>query len=976
MRYIFTMKTPNPQSEIRGSTKLTAGNPQLPRWLCTLLLPLILSAAAMASDAPNPDAVNVFSCTFGDEWDVNYDGWPDRWVRKTGLEYPHYVQIQIDDDKSAPSKKCLTLKLDGAAAAISSPPIRVMPRFSYVFQAHLKNEKLVHSTVVLTLDFCDATGRVLQSKRSNPYAATKGWQLVELEQLEPCDPAIDRVVLGLQVLRTNKGDLHGRVSLADVRVSRLPRIDVSTNNPSNVYTSLDDVVVRCELSGIPERDPEIRFQLLDAHDNVLQTAEQRLDGQLIVDAKQTGDAVESGAPTPDGYEGTSEWRPNIPDYGYYRVEVRMLSAQTGENADAKRELASPRTIYLAVAPPLPMPRQGEFGWTLPGGDKPLSFQELSRLLPQVGVSWVKLPVWFDANDRARADELIRFVELLGASNVDAIGVIDRPPPTSEIAGRSSRDVPIAELLSSDSSAWAASLEPVMTRLSLRVRWWQLGRECDTSFVGITGLNKRIEEIRTALFRFGQDVRMGISCDWANTTGVTGPVSWYFQQLCTEAPLTEDQFAEMLARPRENTALHWVTVDPPPRIVDPEQSSESLLYARCSELVRRMVLAKMHGADAVFVTDPFNDDRGLMRTSGMPAELLLPWRTTAAMISGGKYLGEMRLPGGSHNRIFARPDGQVVMVVWNETPAEETLYLGEDVRQYDIFGRSTRLAKDENQQTIKVDVTPSFVLGLHEGITRWRMSVAFEKDAVPSVFAKPHPNSLRFKNYFPQGVGGSFKIVVDSPKPTEEESHPEQPAAEAAGFSIERWMIEPPQAAFQLSSEEETIFPFEIELRNALYGRQPVRIDFKVEADQEYEFSVYTEMQVGTDDLTLDVFSHLDDDGTLIVEQLMTNSADQPADFKCFLRAKGHRRQRTQIYRLGKEVARKVYRFPNGADLVGKEMLLEIEELNGPRELRYRFIATEESPESAQVNPEDAETAGSSKPDATAAEHAEPTGARS
>jgi hypothetical protein len=190
------------------------------------------------------------------------------------------------------------------------------------------------------------------------------------------------------------------------------------------------------------------------------------------------------------------------------------------------------------------------------------------------------------------------------------------------------------------------------------------------------------------------------------------------------------------------------------------------------------------------------------------------------------------------------------------------------------------------------------------------------------------------------------------------------------------MIEPPQAAFQLSSEEETIFPFEIELRNALYGRQPVRIDFKVEADQEYEFSVYTEMQVGTDDLTLDVFSHLDDDGTLIVEQLMTNSADQPADFKCFLRAKGHRRQRTQIYRLGKEVARKVYRFPNGADLVGKEMLLEIEELNGPRELRYRFIATEESPESAQVNPEDAETAGSSKPDATAAEHAEPTGARS
>jgi hypothetical protein len=45
----------------------------------------------------------------------------------------------------------------------------------------------------------------------------------------------------------------------------------------------------------------------------------------------------------------------------------------------------------------------------------------------------------------------------------------------------------------------------------------------------------------------------------------------------------------------------------------------------------------------------------------------------------------------------------------------------------------------------------------------------------------------------------------------------------------------------------------------------------------------------------------------------------------------------QVYRLGKELDRKVYRFGNGRELVGKEMLLELEELNGPRELRYRFV---------------------------------------
>jgi hypothetical protein len=190
------------------------------------------------------------------------------------------------------------------------------------------------------------------------------------------------------------------------------------------------------------------------------------------------------------------------------------------------------------------------------------------------------------------------------------------------------------------------------------------------------------------------------------------------------------------------------------------------------------------------------------------------------------------------------------------------------------------------------------------------------------------------------------------------------------------MIEPPQAAFQLAADEESSFPFEIELRNALFGRQPVRIDFNVEADQEYAFSVYSDMEVGTDDLTLDVISHLDKDGTLIVEQMMTNSADQLADFKCYLRAKGHRRQRMQIYRLGKDIARKVYRFPSGADLIGKELLLEIEELNGPRELRYRFVATEKAPESATVNPEDPKTLDATRAQVAPADPASPADGRS
>ena len=153
--------------------------------------------------------------------------------------------------------------------------------------------------------------------------------------------------------------------------------------------------------------------------------------------------------------------------------------------------------------------------------EPLSFQDLSRLLPQVGINWVKVPVWFDANDPRRGDELIRFVELLGASNIDVVGIIDRPPAKpahrhARAARHFDRRGAVAGLID-----LGASLEPVMTRLSLRVRWWQLGRDDDTSFVGLPELNKRIDDLRTALFRFGQDVRMGMCWDWDSCRRVHG-----------------------------------------------------------------------------------------------------------------------------------------------------------------------------------------------------------------------------------------------------------------------------------------------------------------------------------------------------------------------------------------------------------------------------------------------------------------------
>lgn len=918
------------------------------------------------------DSTAIFECTFSpaEKWDVNYDQWPDGWERKSGPDYPHYVNIAIQDDASVDGSKCLRIDLDGASAEIHSPPIRVLSRFSYVFVAQLKTENLKYSTVVMTLSFCDASGRILQTNKSETYTSTSGWQLVSIGRVEPEDPATDHAIIGLQVIRGNKGDLQGRVSLANLRVERWPRIVVTTNNPCNVYTERDGVEINCVLSGIRDQNPEIDFQLLDGANNELQHEHFPLDARRIVSKTRERDGNNKEDAT-EGFEGVCTWKPSIPDFGFYRIVVQMMNSKTKDNSKAGEPFEK-QTVDLVVVPPLgEKPQRGEFGWTLPGDERQLSFQELSRLLPQVGVSWVKVPVWFDATDQHRGDELIRFVELLSASYIDVVGIVDRPPQKVKAGAQMQRELSIADVLLQDTATWAPSLEPVMSRLALRVRWWQLGRDDDNSMVGLQNLNDKIDDLRTTLFRFGQDVRMGLCADWESSELPSGKVAWDFVQLTSQSPVANEKFHELLEKPRQDTAQRWISIDPPPpssfplkpnewdlaagtpvnpaatgatflipalahTFADAPQKYEAARVERTVTFVHRMIDAKIRGADAIIVTKPFDDDRGLMRANGMPAELLLPWRTTATMLGGASYLGQLPLPNDSPNRVFLRPDGQVVMVVWSSTPTREKLYLGDNVRQYDVLGRSVAIPKQGRDQEILIGPTPSFILGLHEAIARWRMNLKFDTRYVPSIFSRPHHNSLAFQNFFPQGVGGTVKIVV-----LQEEGAPErfeQKESSANSGGLDRWIIEPPQASFQLAAGAETKFPFDIKLKTALYGKQPVRIDFVVEADERIEFSVYDEMEVGTKELQLDVTSRIDKDGALVVEQRMANRTNTLADFKCHLRLPGEKPQRTQVYRLGREVDRKIYRFPNGQRLLGKEMLLEIEEVNGPRQLKYKFVA--------------------------------------
>ncbi len=893
------------------------------------------------------DAVEIFRCDFDDEtWDINYDGWPDRWERDEGPGYPHYVGMKLEETPETASGRCLRVRLDGAQARLSSPAIRVLPKFSYVLEMKVKVENAEHSRVMLRLDYMTESGEVRQTLRSQELPSNGKWTTVVIGPERPRDPEIDRAVLRLETERGEQGDLLGEVAIADIWLGRMPSLSVAANNLFHVYTDPGDVEVTCSLSGISERDPEIRFQLLDATSSELgKIGVKRLDGKAIVEEKlireesrRASDIVDGIGNHATGYEGATTWRPNIDQhggFGFYQVRVKMLSSETGQKIDE-------RTITLAVIPPPVFKVRGEFGWTLLHADEPLDFPALEKLLPLVGLNWVKLPIWFPEDNPDRGEQIIQFAERLSASDIETVGVIQHPDALQldlldEESPINRAAYEVANVFGGDPSRWTPMYDHIMSRLSLRIRWWQLGGDRDTSFVGYADLVQQIRSIRQRLYRFGQDVGLGLGWRW-DTPLLEDQTSWEFEQMAANPPLTAAQLDARLSSSGPHSGKRWVLIHtereelPNP---DPKVRKEEHIQ-RVQEFIKKIVVAKKHGVDGIFLPDPFSGPHGVMTEEGKPGELLLPWRTAATLLGAAEYLGQLQLPNGSENWLFRRSDGKVVMVVWNEHakdgPVEETLYLGEGVQLVDVWGKTATPPKDGNRDIVPVHRVPSFVLGLSEAVARWRMAVHFEQERIPSVFGQEHPNALLMKNTFKQGVGARVSLFVPDRL---------RKGADGDPRPSDQWKISTPGEDFSKAAGKDIRLPLEISLKDAAIGNQSVRVDFQIEADRadkRYEFSVWRSLHVGLGDVGMAFSTRIDDKGRLLVEQQMRNDSGKPISFKCFLHAPSRRRKRAQVFELGPEPDIKTYVYSSGDNLVGEEIKLRAEEIDGPRVLIERFVA--------------------------------------
>lgn len=591
----------------------------------------------------------------------------------------------------------------------------------------------------------------------------------------------------------------------------------------------------------------------------------------------------AGSATPPAVE---LWAVPGAQHGFYRFEAEL---RRGPGAVARS------AATFIVTDPSRVGIDTPFGWSV--GDVPndMTVEEFALAASEAGISRVKLPLWRDASDRSAAGRAVDLVEKLAERSVATVGLLDPPPDDLRRKFSAEWSGP-GEIFRLRPEVWSPALDAVVARHGARVRHWQLGRDGDLSFAELPDLAGTLAVVRSQFDRVGQNTRIGLP--WPADRPAP-PVGGGFVSV-----LQETEPAAGGAGVNET----WAAVRPLPATGPAE--------ARAADLVRRIVAARASGATSVFAADVLDRDRGLLHPNGSPTELFLPWRNAAVTLGTSADLGPIAPPGGSRSRAFERGETATV-VLWSDEPKRETITPGGSPSMLDLWGRPSALDVDPSTGRCEVPVGPSpvFVVGASAPLLRWQMTAGFEQPRLRSQHGQ-QAQAVVGLNPFGQGVSGTVTLVG--------------PAG---------WEVEPNRWPLRLAAGEPFRLPTMLTLpADASLGSHDLAIEFDLQADRPYRFTLKRELVVGLGDIDIEVAENRLPDGRLEVVQTITNrtSPTEVLNFRCDLFVPGVQRQRQYVVKLGPGRDTRRYRLSAADELRGKELWLRAEQENGRRVLNYRW----------------------------------------
>jgi hypothetical protein len=881
---------------------------------------LIVSTGAISVSGSEQVAVeSIAHWRFGLEEDANFDGFPDGWKRKTGREYPLFQRVtqvpysepwaalvrQLDRDfqgylqlfhrwsgnsaQPAPSltdrvDRFLRIEVNGGGTMLESQKFPVSEGFSYHLSAKQMCEDLKRSQAWIEIVFHDRHGNAVVTRESTRIGGSSPWSYVAIGPL-PTPMKATMVSVRLRVEPNGRADVRGVVGFDQVHLRRLPQLTIETDDPTGVYGFSSHPKIICKLSGLSQEGARVRLVARD-QDQVVQL-EQELDTVL-------------GSLGGDGFlSGHVQWQPQFPRPGWYLISAQLVGTDVASMAGERA---------IVILSDLPKSTAGSFGISFAEGLSTIPVQRLPSWLHDLRMGWVKIGCWLPPGDRESSDQMAWLMERLNDRGINTVGVLAIPPEeVKDKFGDTSQSNALQ--LFRDRAVWQPLLESQMSRLSLRVNWWQLGLDQDTSFAEASQPSETLDQIREGLQGFGQPVSLVVG--WPLLEPLrpdTKAGAWNAVHYSHPLALAADEVPHYTTQRQQSLRQSWFECDPLPK-------GEYSLEARVRDLVERMVAFRSNdAAQAVFASRVYDPACGLLRADGTPTEMFLPFRTTASLVGNLQNIGSIQLPQGSENRVLA-DENRAIMVVWNDRGTEESAYLGEHITQFDVWGNELPMRKrPDGRHEFTVGPWPTFLVGIDPLAAMWRMGIEVLPERLDSLSGRYQMIELVVRN--PSNVSANGQVHIIGPS---------------------TWRIEPRQANFQVEPSGVAKIPLQVIFApNATTGNGRIQMDFSIDAQRSVRFHLWRDLEVGPADLSIDVTASVDARNQLVVRQEIVNTGPAPYRLKCLLYAhnRPYETMRLEIP-AGQRLLRN-YILQNGNELIGTDLLLSIIEQKTDRTMNYRL----------------------------------------
>lgn len=921
-------------------------------------------------------AEKILAWEFQRNEDRNNDQWPDGWRRRAGRDFPAYIPVRIQPrdpelarvardaepvlsrlwmkyqsgkyfkqfiPESTPEpiaktldqlvvNNCLNIDMDGSSVQLESPAFLLDSRFTYMLEGSLATRGLDGHQVTIELLLLDGQSREIVSAKSTPTEGTTGWHAVTTNSLSSESLKMGQVVVHVTPKRA--GRLSGQVRIDELRLFRMPKLELTVDAPYHVATPGQVIDVSCNVLGIADARSSVSFKLIDHMGTLCQHTLANLapvepttaplvqdralasDGELAKarpgklttkQAKKTQnsqaiDAKVSNSGSSQRMDGVAHWKLKVDEPGYYRIVVDL-----GRRTVNSESRSISRETSLAIVDGSRAGVGGPFGWSMPEFNQSFTTEAVPELIKLGGVGWLKIPVWFDPRDVQTAERLSLLLERLDLRKVNCVGVLQRPieknsPSRARQAAAATFSVP---------AEWEPELEPALTRMSMKLAWFQLGLDSDRSFIGNPNLIPLVADIRNRMQAYSQELQLALAWDYQDPIPTDKNLPWRASQMSSEPQLTAKELRSHLSTPESADHTRWVSLNP-------LSASKYSTLDRVRDLTERMIAVKEYRVSAAFMTTPIDRETGIFNPDNSIGELFLPWRVLNQNLATATYVGSFTMPGASSNFVFR--DGQSgFMILWNDRPTIEQLYLGDEVKATDLWGRPIVIeqAKSDRgapEQRLRVGPWPILLRGVNVDVAEWRMRFKLEVKSLPSTLAVQSKLPVSVENSFGQSTYGTISVYA----PT---------LVQKNGQGVR----------FQLAENAQERLEIPIPLRSdASAGKHSLRFDFQTTSQRELQFSAYDSLTLGIGDIDLvwETIEVSKERAVLRVE--LNNQLSQTVSFDCRLFPPERPYRRFQIMNAPPGTTQRDLELPLQGVEPGSLLWIRCEEIGTGRVLNYRL----------------------------------------